>query len=136
MLHKIKIMGMDCFYKERLETSERPFNSDHYIEICGWHSAGGGRMNKEELKPMADQMRDRADVLEKALGCKLWCYQCCGQPHTFQVGFDLNVSAYLNFRERDRWQDYAQMKLALMKGIRTLQDKLKEVNEYEHNRQS
>ncbi len=88
------------------------------------------------MKLMADQMRDRADKLEKALDIKLWCWQCCGQPFTFQIGFDLNISAYLNFRERDRQYDYAQMKLALMNGIRTLQDKLKEINEDEHNRQS
>ncbi len=88
------------------------------------------------MKLMADQMRDRADELEKALGIKLWCWHCCGRPFTFQIGFDLNISAYLNFRERDRQCDYAQMKLALMKGIRTLQDKLKEINEDEYNRQS
>ena len=89
-----------------------------------------------EPKPMGDQMRDRADVLEKALGLRLWCWQECSCPFTFQTGFDLNISAYLNFREREWLDDFTQMKLALIKGIRTLKDKLKEVEEYEHHNKS
>ena len=84
-------------------------------------------MNEEKIKPMGEQMQARADVLEKALGVRLWCWQCCGCPFTFQIGFDLNVSAYLDFRERDPQQDMAQMKLALMKGIVTLQDHLRRI---------
>ena len=126
MLHKIKIMGMDCFYVKGPETSERSFNSNYYTEA--------GIM--EEIKPMGEQMRDRADELEKALDIRLWCWQCCGNPFTFEIAFDLTISANLDFRERDCQQDYAQMKLALMKGIKSLQDKLKEVEKYEHNRQS
>ena len=38
MLHKIKIMGMGCFYLKGLEYSRKSFNSDCYIEA--------GRMNK------------------------------------------------------------------------------------------
>ena len=90
----------------------------------------------EEIKPMREQMRDRADGLEKALDIRLWCWQCCGNPFTFEIAFDLTISVNLDFRERDCQQDYAQMKLALMKGIKSLQDKLKEVEKYEHNRQS
>ena len=118
-------MGMDCVYLERMETSGRSFNSDYYIEA--------EIMN--EPKPMADQMRDRTDVLEKALGSKLWCWQCCGQPHIFQIGFEDYIHAYLDFRERDPLQDLAAIKLALTKGIKILEDKLKKVEEYEHNRQ-
>ena len=126
MLHSIKVNGLDFFYHTRLETSEKPHNSNNYTKA--------GIM--KEPKPIAEQMRDRADELEKALEIKLWCWPRCGQPHTFQIGFDLNVIAYLSFRERDRQQDYARMKLALMKGIKTLQDKLKEVTEYEHHNKS
>ena len=46
MLHKIKIMGMDCFYVEGLETSKRSFNSNYYTEA--------GKM--EEIKLMGEQM--------------------------------------------------------------------------------
>lgn len=107
---------------------------ENYDRIFGAKKAEAGIMN--ELKPMDVQMRDRADELEKALEIKLWCWQCCGQPHLFQIGFDLNVSTYLNFRERDRQHDYAQMKSALMKGVKTLQNKLKEIEEYEHHNKS
>ncbi len=89
----------------------------------------------KEPKLMEEQMRDRADVLEKALDIRLWCWQCCSWPFTFQIDFDLNVSAHLNFQDRDSQQDFAQMKLALMKGIKTLQNKLKKVEEYEHNKE-
>ncbi len=89
-----------------------------------------------EPKPMSEQMRDRANFLEKVLGLGLWCWQDACRPFTFLVGFDLNVSASLNFRERESFQDLAKMKLALVKGIVTLEEKLKEIKEYEHNRQS
>ncbi len=93
-------------------------------------------MSKEKIKSMADQMEDRTGVLEKATGLKLWCWGTCGHPFLYEIGFDLVVRTHLNFTERDPQQDIVQIKAGLYRGIAELNDKLKRVEEYEHNKQS
>ncbi|KKN51314.1 hypothetical protein LCGC14_0624220 [marine sediment metagenome] len=76
MLHKIKIMGMDCFYHTRLETSDRTFNSNYYIKA--------GRMS---ITKKADEMPGiyRKNYLAVVSGkasprnaVKAFCIECMG----------------------------------------------------------